>query len=552
MKRFALPLLALAAAMRADFGRAEQNPPPASLSIDLGKGRVEGSRFRPEQTMDWVESVEHSSGYFDATGRGWVAPASLPEGIGRLVVRLHRNRLPSDLAMTLVYEETPGSEIVAKLADGEGRILAPDLFSNILTKGREAQTDTFILPLQRFPAASQVVLRRIRGDIRLYGLVLTPVQCEQPSTACGEQDLAVLMDRRLRADARLSESATQLAHARERAVQWENQTLQTKPDLCDLNQIGCKVLRSKSYPSFTPSRVPLNGQPAFAATPTAGGLIAPAIRLLNLYHEGARITPLAHRSPEVERMLLDDPNLCGIMSVNMSVASREKYAQKFGYPLIELPVALNTLDIVVHESNPIRELTIPQLDAIFGREMRAGATAPVERWGDLGLQGEWADRPIRRYGPTLAGSGTVEVFRRLVLQGGAFRADITDYPIEGGWSMGEIIRNVSRDADGIGYHNSVHTWPGIRTVAVARNTGETAYRPDEDSIYRRKYPLVRFLYLYTPPPERLDPVLRELLNLIFSREGQERAAERGILPLGPTLVQAAREKLKLDLPALAD
>src|SRR3989442_5398452 len=105
-------------------------------------------------------------------------------------------------------------------------------------------------------------------------------------------------------------------------------------------------------------------------------------------------------------------------------------------------------------------LTLKQLDGIFGAERGGGwkalswdeaaARSPAENlrtWGDLGLKGPWADKPIQVYGPPLQGAGAVTFFQARVLHGGAmWNEDLREYA-----DRERLMADLARDPYGIAY-----------------------------------------------------------------------------------------------------
>src|SRR5437588_205497 len=100
----------------------------------------------------------------------------------------------------------------------------------------------------------------------------------------------------------------------------------------------------------------------------------------------------------------------GPMSRPMKQAEIDKFEEKFGYKPTALATSIDMLAVYVHKDNPIQSLTLQQLDAIFSKTRKAGYNKDLTTWGDLGLEGEWADKPISIYGRNSA-SGTYGYFK---------------------------------------------------------------------------------------------------------------------------------------------
>jgi hypothetical protein len=144
-------------------------------------------------TATWVTAVEQDGGEFIDEPPCWHVENSQPLGRGRLVLSLDRQSMREDLAMAVLCEENENADMAVQLFDEENRVVALDLFSNIVAVGRDAKTDTFIIPLRKYPHATKILLRRIAGDIKVYGLVLYPVVSESETDLESGQKLALML-----------------------------------------------------------------------------------------------------------------------------------------------------------------------------------------------------------------------------------------------------------------------------------------------------------------------------------------------------------------------
>lgn len=258
------------------------------------------------------------------------------------------------------------------------------------------------------------------------------------------------------------------------------------------------------------------------------------------------------------------------------------FFETYGYPVTDITVASGAFDvegksngpvIFVHQDNPIDHLTLKQLDGIFGSERSAGmrgfkwspldargAGQDIRSWGQLGLSGEWADKPIQTYGH--APSGTARFFQWKVLQNGdKWNPNFREY-VETGSKM---IADEDRTEQRLGLQSMLKNelannrygiaWtvmpqaqgvPGIKLVAIAPREGGAYVMPSKQSFQDRTYPLVRSIYIFVnrPPGKPLDPKLKEFLRYVLSREGQETVARNGsYLPLTRAVVVEQLKKL---------
>jgi phosphate transport system substrate-binding protein len=111
----------------------------------------------------------------------------------------------------------------------------------------------------------------------------------------------------------------------------------------------------------------------------------------------------------------------GPMSREMKEEEIKKFEEKFGYKPTGIKTSLDVLAVYVHKDNPIKELSLQQVDAIFSKNRKGGAEKDIKTWGDLGLEGNWADKPISLYGRN-SESGTYVYFKEHAL----FKGDYKD------------------------------------------------------------------------------------------------------------------------------
>src|SRR5271169_775775 len=123
----------------------------------------------------WITTVEQVGGQFSDDPPYWTAGAALPVGQGRVSIVIDRTKMNEDLALQIIYQDNADADLVVQLFDANNQALALDLFANVLAVGRDARTDTFIVPLRTYPTATRVTLRRIRGDIKVFGVALYAV-----------------------------------------------------------------------------------------------------------------------------------------------------------------------------------------------------------------------------------------------------------------------------------------------------------------------------------------------------------------------------------------
>lgn len=206
------------------------------------------------------------------------------------------------------------------------------------------------------------------------------------------------------------------------------------------------------------------------------------------------------------------------------------------------------LGVYVNASNPIERITLEQLDALYSDERRRGGAKPVTTWGDLGLTGEWANRPVAAHIHRLPNG--VDYFIQLVVTKGAdFRKSVIQLPMRRG-KLGpdEVIADaVAKNPAAIGFGCLGTAVPGMKTIALAENSPGPYYRGTLDEVKTMAYPLSRPIYMVVDrePGKPLEPKLAEFLAFVLSQEGQEAiTASDGWLPLPAAIAAIERGKLK--------
>jgi phosphate transport system substrate-binding protein len=258
------------------------------------------------------------------------------------------------------------------------------------------------------------------------------------------------------------------------------------------------------------------------------------------------------------------------------------FFEVYGYPPTDITVASGAFDvegksngpvIFVHKDNPITQVSMDQLDGIFGSMRTAGMRGfkwtpsdgrgpekDIRTWGQLGLGGEWANKPIQTYGH--APSGTTRFFQwKVMANGDKWNPNYREY-VETGSKM---IADEDRAAQRLGLQYMLKeelsknrygiAWTvmpqakgveSIKVIAVVPRGSDRAVMPSLETFQDRTYPMVRSIYIYLnrKPGTSVEPKLREFLRYILSREGQETVAKNGsYLPLTAAIVAEQRRKL---------
>jgi len=232
----------------------------------------------------------------------------------------------------------------------------------------------------------------------------------------------------------------------------------------------------------------------------------------------------------------------GPMSRLMNDKEIEAFEKKFGYKPTAVPAGIDALAVFVNKDNPIRGLTIPQIDAIYSITRKCGAPADVERWGQLGMTGEWANRNITMYGRNSV-SGTYGYFKERALCRGDFKKTVAEQP-----GSASVVQSVSTQIDAIGYTGIGYRTSGVRAIPLAPKDGAPFVEPTAENAANGSYPLARILYFYVNkrPNQPLPPLEREFIKLVLSKQGQEAVLKDGFVPLSAGMARKALAELGIN------
>ncbi len=227
----------------------------------------------------------------------------------------------------------------------------------------------------------------------------------------------------------------------------------------------------------------------------------------------------------------------GPMSRSMKETEIDAFEKQFGYKPTMIRAGIDMLAVYVHKDNPIARqgLSLEQVDAIFSSTRKGGVADDIRTWGDLGLTGEWANKPISLYGRNSA-SGTYGYFKKHALFKGDYKDSVKEQP-----GSASVVQGVASDRFAIGYSGIGYKTADVAVVPLTgRKGGQVLPSPETVS----EYPLARFLqfYINLKPGSEPDPLRREFIRLVFSVEGQEMVVKDGYLPVSAVV---ARRELAL-------
>lgn len=238
-------------------------------------------------------------------------------------------------------------------------------------------------------------------------------------------------------------------------------------------------------------------------------------------------------------------------------SERERLARTLGGPPLVVPVATGSYAVksgthaiafYVNAANPLERISLDQLRQIY----LPGGT--ITKWGDLGLGGQWADKPIHVFSVPISDPngnplGIVNYLQQRVFHAAhGWRRSLYQVDSNGAGlghhMLTRIVRQVAEDQYAIGFSGFAFGSPGAKTLAIAETDAGPWYRGTHDEVAGRVYPLTRTIYFSVNAADShaLRPALREFLQFVVSREGQQVFTQgpEKYLPLTAAVASSAR------------
>ncbi|MFA7382827.1 MAG: phosphate ABC transporter substrate-binding protein [Desulfurivibrionaceae bacterium] len=230
----------------------------------------------------------------------------------------------------------------------------------------------------------------------------------------------------------------------------------------------------------------------------------------------------------------------GPMSRAMKSEEIDAFTKKYGYAPTQISVALDSLAVFVNKDNPIKEMSLQEVDAIFSKNRKGGLSEAITTWGQVGLTGKWQQAPMSIYGRNSA-SGTYGYFKEKALFKGDYKDTVKEQP-----GSASVVMGITEDENGIGYSGIGYVTSGVKPLALSKKKGEKAHEANYENVLSGSYPLSRTLFIYVgkEPNKPLPAQTAEFLKYILSKGGQEIVVKDGFLPLPAKVVEKELAKLK--------
>jgi phosphate transport system substrate-binding protein len=283
----------------------------------------------------------------------------------------------------------------------------------------------------------------------------------------------------------------------------------------------------------------ISGNLSSVGSDTLANLMTMWAEEFNREYPNVNIQIQAAGSSTAPPALTEGTSNIGPMSREMKDDEIAAFEDKYGYKPTAIPVAIDALAVMVNKDNPVKGLTIPQVDAIFSSTRKCGLDASIENWGDAGVSA-WKAKSIQLYGRNSV-SGTYGYFKEHALCAGDFKSNVNEQP-----GSASVVQSVTSSVNGIGYSGMGYTTSGVKMVPLAKKAGDPFIEATPENALSGKYPMTRYLYVYVnkKPNTPLAPLEYEFVKMVLSKTGQQVVIKDGYIPLPANVVQKSLSALK--------
>src|SRR5687767_7125819 len=282
----------------------------------------------------------------------------------------------------------------------------------------------------------------------------------------------------------------------------------------------------------------VSGNVSSVGSDTLNNLMTHWAESFQKFYPNAKVQIEGKGSSTAPPALISGTAQLGPMSREMKGTELDAFEKKYGYKPTALRTSVDALAVFVNKDNPIKCLSVKQVDGMFSKSRRQGGQ-DITTWGQLGLTGEWASKPISLYGRNSA-SGTYGFFKEHSLKNGDFKDSVKEQP-----GSASVVQGATVDRFAMGYSGIGYATAGVRAIPLSEKDGARCMEATADNSYNGSYPLSRFLYVYInkAPGKPLDPLVREFTRVMFSREGQEAVVKDGYFPVPASVAKEELNKV---------
>jgi phosphate transport system substrate-binding protein len=280
-----------------------------------------------------------------------------------------------------------------------------------------------------------------------------------------------------------------------------------------------------SIPDYKPASG-ISGNLSSVGSDTLANLMTLWVEDFNRAYPNVNVQVQAAGSSTAPPALTEGTSNLGPMSREMKDDEIEAFEGKHGYKPTAIPVAVDALAVLVNKDNPVKGLSLDQVDSIFSSTNKCGGAKSIENWGDAGVAA-WGAKSIQMYGRNSV-SGTYGYFKEHALCKGDFKSNVNEQP-----GSASVVQSVTESVNGIGYSGMGYSTSGVKMVPLAK-VGSTSYvEATPENAVNGSYPLTRYLFVYVnkKPNEPLPPLEKEFMKMVLSKTGQQSVIKDGYIPL---------------------
>ena len=244
---------------------------------------------------------------------------------------------------------------------------------------------------------------------------------------------------------------------------------------------------------------------------------------------------------EVAKALIDGRSL--MIPINRELKPEElaAFKAKWGYPPTRLAIGVDALVVLVQKDNPIPDLRMEDLSAVWTTAPRPEGARPIQTWGDLGLTDKaWKNRPIACFNRP-EGDGLRDYFEQRVTNHAKYREDIQQ--TTDGMTL---IEGLLSNQTAIGYGALGEVFNNLRTVPIIPVGTKVPVEATFEAVESGAYPLTRVVYWYfnRTPNRPIDPTVLAFLGMVVSPQGQKQLAPMGLVPLPQDVLIMNKKRLQ--------
>jgi len=295
-----------------------------------------------------------------------------------------------------------------------------------------------------------------------------------------------------------------------------------------------------NLPKYKPA-AGLSGQIKSVGSDSMNSLMTQWTEKFKEYYKGVRTEVEGQGSSKAMPALIEGAASFGPMSRDAKANEIADFEKKYGYKPVLLPTSIDLLAVYVNRDNPLQSLSMEQVDAIFSSTRKLGGDS-IDNWGQVSLKDDYEKEAIALFGRNAA-SGTYGFFKEKAMGNGDFRDRVNEQP-----GSTAVIASVGENRFAMGYSGIGYKTEAVKPLALSPKKGEPAIEPSEENAYNGKYPLGRFLYLAVnyKPTSKMEPLRKEFIKFVFSREGQEIAVKDGYFPVDAKTAAKAMKLVGID------